>query len=69
MDHRARDGGLMTAPARPYRDRWGHRHSQAVYDHWHPRVIEFTGIHKARRTKSEIAEDEAACARNQLRDF
>ena len=56
------------ATARPYRDRWGHRHTKAVFDHWHPRTIAFMGIHRARRTTAEIAEDKAACARAQLRD-
>ncbi len=55
------------ATARPYRDRWGHRHSQAVFDHWTPGTIKALGIHRARRTPAEIAEDEAACARAMLR--
>ena len=27
-----------------YCDRYGHRHTAAVFDHWHPQVIAFMGI-------------------------
>ena len=58
----------MAAAPRPYKDRWGHRHTQAVFEHWHPRTIEFMGVHRARRSPAEVADDKAAEARAQLRD-
>lgn len=36
----------MTAAPRPYIDRYGHTHTAAVFDHWHPRIIAFMGIRR-----------------------
>ncbi len=34
------------AQARPYVSRYGTRHSEAIFRHWNPRVIEALGIRR-----------------------
>jgi len=54
--------------ARPYVDRWGFRYSEAVQDYWSPQLIKTLGIHLAKRSTQDIADDRAADARAKMRE-
>ncbi len=54
----------MADAPRPYVDKYGHRYTEAIFRNWHPRIIEFMEITKARRSPAEVAEDEATRVRS-----
>ena len=35
---------IKSAHGQQYKDRFGHLHSAAVFQHWHPQIIAFMGI-------------------------
>jgi hypothetical protein len=55
--------------ARPYRDKFGFRYSDAVQNYWGPRLIKLLGIRLAKRSPQDVADDRAEIARAMMREW